>query len=100
MNKLAETGEIVSITKLNNSEYQLRIFKVQMILRRDGVWDNANLRKPAAGKLPADWGQREIKAMTIIGLAVEDKQIIQFLTLTLACEMWLRLQSIHERRWM
>jgi hypothetical protein len=57
---------------------------MQMILRCDSVWDNANLLKPSADKLPTDWDQRESKA---IGLAVEDSQLVHLLMSTSACEM-------------
>ena len=49
---------------------------MQMILMRDGVWENVTLPKPDAEKLPADWEQREHKAMAAIGLAVEDNQLV------------------------
>jgi hypothetical protein len=51
---MAEISENVSITKLNNSKYQLWKLTMQVILRRDGVWENVNLLKPAADKLPTD----------------------------------------------
>lgn len=70
---------------------------MQMILMRDGVWENVTLPKPDAEKLPADWEQREHKAMATIGLAVEDNQLVHLLTLSSAREMWLKLQGLHER---
>jgi hypothetical protein len=93
---MAEVGEKVSFTKLSESNYQLWKFKMQMILMRDDVWDNVNLPKPEADKLPADWEKRESKAVAAIGLAVEDSQLVHLLTLTSAREMWLKLQSLHE----
>jgi hypothetical protein len=53
----AELHDKESIKKLNDTNYQLWKFKMQMILMRDGVWENVTLPKPAAEKLPADWEQ-------------------------------------------
>jgi hypothetical protein len=68
-----------------------------MEVQNSDVWDNVNLPKPAADKLPADWDQRESKATVVIGLAVEDSQLIHLLTSTSEHKMWLKLQRIHER---
>jgi hypothetical protein len=76
---MAEICEKASITKLNDLNHQLWKFKMQMILRRDGVWDNVNLPKPAADKLPAGWDQQECKAMAVISLAAETVNLYTFL---------------------
>jgi hypothetical protein len=58
---MAEISENVSITKLNNSNYQLWKLKMQVMLRRDGVWDNVNLLQPSADTLLTDCDQWESK---------------------------------------
>lgn len=87
----------VNVTKLNDSNYQLWKFKMKMILMRDGVWENVNSPKPEGDKLPANWNNLERKAIAAIGLAVEDSQLVHLITITSARDMWLKLQSLHER---
>jgi hypothetical protein len=76
---MAEIKEKANITKLNDSNYQLWKFKMQMIFRGDGVCDNAYLPKPAADKQPTDWNQWERKAVAVIDLPVKYSQLYTFL---------------------
>jgi hypothetical protein len=84
---MAEIGKKGSITKLNDSNYHLWKFKMQILLRCDDVWDSVILLKPASDKLPANCHGN---------IWLCSRRQPTPLMLTSVCEMLLKLQSIHE----
>lgn len=83
------------ITKLNDKNYQLWKFKVEMLLTKDDLWDVVDKEKPEPA--PEGWDKKDRQAKATIGLLCEDNQLILIRTQQTARGMWLALQSIHER---
>ena len=84
-----------SIVKLNNTNYQLWKFKLEMLLSKDDLWDMVNQDKPE--EAPNSWEKRDRQAKATISLMVEDDQLIHIRNKDSARGMWLALQKLHER---
>jgi transposase InsO family protein len=84
-----------TITKLNNSNYQVWKFKVKMLLIRDGIWSVVNGDRPEP--IPESWNRKDEKAQCTISLTVEDNQLIHIYNCNSARDMWMELQKVHER---
>lgn len=85
--------------KLNNENYQNWRYKLELILIRDGIWDVVNEEKPADLSIAdaATWNKNDGKARAVIGLLLEDNQLIHVRKLLTAREYWLALQNQHEK---
>lgn len=92
---MSATETKVTIKKLNNENYQLWKFKMELILSRDDQWDQITKEKPDPA--PADWDKKDRGARTTIGLLVEDDQLVHIRRQITAKGMWEALQKVHER---
>lgn len=85
----------VTIAKLNNSNYQVWKYKLELLLMKEGLWDVVKLNRP---KDPDDvWFSKDGKARATIGLLVEDNQLGHIKKCSTAKEMWNTLQGYHQK---
>ena len=69
--KMAESSDTrYTVSKLNNSNYQIWKFKVKMLLIREEIWTVVQGDKP--DPVPDDWQRKDEKAQCTISLTVED----------------------------
>lgn len=60
----------LSVAKLNNDNYQLWKFKVEMLLSRDDLWEVTTTERPQDNN--QDWDKKNRQARATISLLVED----------------------------
>lgn len=65
----------VTITKLNNENYQVWKYKVELLLVKEDLWNVVSEEPPA--EPDAAWKRKDGQARATIGLLVEDNQFIQ-----------------------
>lgn len=84
-----------SIVKLNNSNYFVWKFKIQLLLTKEGSWDCVTKTKPlTAGD---DWDKKDGQGYATIGLNVDDEQLIHIRNAKTAKEAWDALKMYHEK---
>lgn len=93
----------VTITKLNNENYFIWKYKMELLLIKEGLWDTLNLVKPTlktdgsnAGEI-STWQTMDDKARALIGLLVEDSQLCLIRKETTAKATWDALKNYHEK---
>lgn len=91
---MAETAR-VTIAKLNNDNYELWRYKVELLLIKEDLWDVVNKAAPA--QPDAAWQTKDGKARATIGLLVEDNQLIHIRSKTTAAGTWKALQNYHQK---
>lgn len=87
----------LSITKLNNENYFVWKYRMELLLIKEGAWSVVNEAKPEIATQSAEWEKRDNTARALIGLSVEDDQLIHVRTKTTAKEVWEDLKEYHER---
>ena len=87
----------VSITKLNNDNYQIWKYKMELLLIREELWTVINTPKPEEAQQAQIWQKKDDKARATLGLFVEDAQIIHVRKKTTAKEVWDSLKNYHEK---
>lgn len=85
-----------SITRLNNENYFVWKYKIELLLIKEGLWDKITTDKPAQN-IPEDWETKDNQARAIIGLSIEDSQLHHVRKAKNAKEAWTSLKSYHER---
>ena len=85
----------VSLEKLNDKNYSIWKFKMELLLSREKVMSVVTEAKPEAPT--AAWLAEDEKARALIGLSLNDSQLIHVMQTTTAKEMWDALKSYHER---
>jgi transposase InsO family protein len=99
-----------SIDKLDSTNYRTWKFKMQMLLRKEKVWDvvNGTEVKPEAPETSTSkssnsaadpveaWNEKDEKALTTICLALSDSELVHVETSTTSAEAWKRLADVHE----
>lgn len=91
---MVDTGKI-SITKLNNSNYQIWKYKIELVLIKEQVWDVVNEDRPQ--NPTAAWTRKDDKARALIGLLVEDSEFIHVKKARTSKESWTILKNRHEK---
>lgn len=84
----------VSFEKLNDNNFAVWKFKMELFLVKEELFSVVVEDKP--GTPTADWTLKDGKARAMIGLAVEDTQLVHIIRKTTAKEMWDSLKKIHE----
>lgn len=92
-NKMADLK--VSVEKLNDQNYGIWKFKMRLLLTREKVLSVVSEPKPE--NADAAWVSKDETAQALIGLALEDSQLIHVMQKTTAKEMWDALKDYHER---
>lgn len=93
--KFENNGSTISVTKLNNQNYQIWKFKIKMLLLNEGKWNI--ISKPKPEPVTKDWIEKDQLVQIYISFLVEDNQIIHICNCTSAKEMWETLQMVHEK---
>lgn len=88
-------GARLGIAKLNNSNYQVWKYKVELLLIKEGLWSTVEVTKPA--DVSDEWSIKDGKARATIGLLVEDNQLCHVRKHTTSHEMWISLQNYHQK---
>jgi hypothetical protein len=86
-----------NITKLNNDNYSVWKFKMELLLIKDDLWTQVSTEKPTDATAAAAWQKRDDKARATIGLLVEDSQLIHIRKATTAKQVWESLKNYHEK---
>lgn len=83
------------VTKLNNSNYFAWKFKMKLLLAHQKVWDAVSTAAPTT--VTTEWTGKDSKAYAIIGLQIEDDQLVHIRETTTAKDAWDALQAYHEK---
>lgn len=92
-------------TKLNDENYFNWKFRMEMFLRKEGVWIAISTDKPAVtstltssnSTAIAKWEEADEKARSWIGLSVEEGQLGHIRNQKTAKESWKALKTYHEK---
>lgn len=84
----------IQIQKLNNQNYSVWSYKLKLLLIKEKVWDNITANTP--DPVTATWTSNDQNAQALIGLNVEDTQLLHIRNKTTAREIWTTLKEIHE----
>lgn len=85
-----------SITKLNGSNYLNWRYVMELLLKKEDVW-NATLNEPAEA-VAENWTTIDQKAHLMIALNVEDDQLQHIRECSTAKEAWKKLKDFHENK--
>lgn len=97
------------IVKLNNSNYSIWKYKIELILIKENLWDKVmkvrvvpplpagTAAEVAAAEEREEWKKLDNKARALIGLAVEDDQLGHIRKKDTAWESWEALRQYHEK---
>lgn len=84
-----------TIVKLNNANYFVWKFKMQLLLTKEGVWENIVADPP--NPLTDAWSKKDSTAYATIGLNVEDDQFVHIRGTSSGRSAWEALRTYHER---
>lgn len=93
MADLVRTG----IVKLNNQNYSVWKFKLELLLIKDNLWEQMSTIKPENAEAAAEWQKKDDKARATIGLLAEDSQLIHIRKAETARQVWESLKNYHEK---
>jgi gag-polypeptide of LTR copia-type len=92
---MADAGAALRITKLNNANYQMWKYKVELLLTREDTWDA--VANDAPDPITAEWRAKDRRAWATIGLLLEDNQLHLVRKQETAKDIWTALQRYHEK---
>lgn len=84
-----------SITKLNNTNFQVWKCKVELLLIKEDLWHTIGTARPTAPD--EKWLKADRQARATIGLLVEDDQLRHIKDINSAKEAWIALQNYHQK---
>lgn len=84
-----------SITKLNNTNFQIWKCKVELLLIKEDLWHTISSDRLAAPD--EKWLKADRQARATVGLLVEDDQLRHIRDTSSAKEAWTALQSYHQK---
>lgn len=87
--------ESFKIEKLNYSNYQTWKYKLELLLLKEGLWEVVSEAKPVDPS--AVWTKQDGKAKALIGLLIEDSQLIHVRKLDTSKNYWDALKSYHQK---
>lgn len=91
--------ERITFIKLNDQNYDVWKFKMEMLLTDKDLWDAVTTDRPnVEGQTRKSWDKMDRSARAKIVLCVEDNQLIHIKHETTAKGMWEVLQKVHERK--
>lgn len=93
---MGDSSARVQITKLNDENYQVWKYKMELLLIKEELWTVIEDEAPTGNDLPA-WNRKDGKARAHIGLFIEDNQIIHVKSKTTAKLMWTALMEYHQK---
>ena len=83
------------IKKLSSENYENWVYKIQLYLMKEGLWNIVSQAKPE--NADNAWIENDTKAKAIIGLSVEDSQIVHIRGKETAKEYWESLKNQHQK---
>lgn len=96
--------------KLNNTNFINWKFKIELLLKKENLWKAIAMKAPrqppntatAAEKAEFDkasteWNRADEEAFSVIGLLIEDDQIVHIRNETSALGAWNKLKQYHEK---
>lgn len=87
----------ITFDRLNDVNWSTWRFRMELMLMREDLWALVKDPKPEAAYVTSAWSRKDEKARAMIGLALEDSQLIHIMEAVTAKEMWEKLKSFHER---
>lgn len=84
-----------AITKLNNRNYFVWKFKMQLLLTKEGTWENIIAAPP--DPITEAWNKKDSIAYATIGLNVKDDQLVLIRSTKTAKSAWEALRTYHEK---
>lgn len=91
---MAECSKTFNILRLNNENYATWSFEVEMLLRRDDLWQYVEAK---AASTDAKWISADGKALATIALACERTQYTLIQPCKTSGEAWRVLKERHEK---
>jgi hypothetical protein len=88
--------EFKGFVKLNNSNYFNWKDRMEMLLIREKYWKYATKVKPEKDP-PADWDEKDAEGRALIGLCIEDSQLVHYRQETTMKGVWDRLKNHHQK---
>lgn len=85
------------IEKLNNDNYFVWKFRVEMILEKEGYWSVIEEDEPSDEMKSNTWKKNNKQAMATIALTVENDQLVHIRKHRTAKAMWEALRQYHEK---
>lgn len=85
------------IEKLNNDNYFVWKFRVEMILEKEGYWCVIEEDEPSDQTKSNTWKKNNKQAMATIALTVENDQLVHIRKHRTAKAMWEALRQYHEK---
>lgn len=90
---MAETK--VTVEKLDGTNYAVWKFRMELLLTKEELFSIVTDELPAERN--AAWKTKDGKARALIGLALDNCQLVHVMQSTTAKEMWDSLKKYHER---
>ena len=84
-----------SFKKLSNDNYENWKYKMELYLMKEGLWQIVS--KPKPEQVDNAWTENDTKAKAIIGLSVDDSQIVHLRGKETAFEFWSALKNQHQK---
>lgn len=84
----------VQIAKLNNKNYYTWKYKIELLLIKEKVWNTISQATPSP--ITDKWTEQNDTARALIGLNVEDNQLVHIRDKKTAKDAWNKLTEIHE----
>lgn len=85
----------VLIAKLNNNNYHIWKYKLELLLIKEDLWDVVQTSEPKNDD--SEWVKRDGKARATIGLLIEDNQIVHIKKESTANQVWKALENYHQK---
>lgn len=87
----------ITFDRLNDVNWSTWRFRMELMLMKDDLWTIVKDPKPESADMTTAWTRKDEKARAVIGLALDDSQLIHVMEAATAKEMWEKLKSYHER---
>ena len=84
-----------SVQKLNGENYPVWSYKLQLMLIRDDLW--SVIKDPTPILIDAAWRKKDDQARALIGLMVEDNQLMHIMAADTARAAWDTLKEYHQK---
>lgn len=91
---MTESELRATIKKLNNNNYTTWKYKLELLLIKEDLWDIVQKNSVTDD---VNWETKNNKAKAIIGLLLEDSQLVHVKKLKNAYEYWHALRQYHEK---
>lgn len=84
----------VQIHKLNNENYSVWSYEIKLLMIKEKVWNTVSETIPTSAT--ATWTTQDQMALALMGLNVEDNQLLHIRNAVNAADAWNKLKEIHE----